>query len=76
MASGGVASPTDRIDSTQYSVAEIEAVVEAEAANRYVTAHAYTGRAITRPSGRVRGIEHANLHDEALAVAGARGRSR
>ncbi|MEP6649450.1 MAG: hypothetical protein ABJA74_05990, partial [Lapillicoccus sp.] len=28
MASGGVASPTDRIDSTQYSVAEIEAVVE------------------------------------------------
>lgn len=49
MGSGGVASPTDRIDSTQYSVAEIEAVVEeAQAANRYVTAHAYTGRAITR----------------------------
>ena len=71
MASGGVASPTDRIDSTQYSVAEIEAVVEeAEAANRYVTAHAYTGRAITRAvTAGVRGIEHANLiDDEALAV--------
>ena len=71
MASGGVASPTDRIDSTQYSVAEIEAVVEeAEAANRYVTAHAYTGRAITRAvEAGVRGIEHANLiDDDALAA--------
>lgn len=71
MAGGGVASPTDRIDSTQYSVAEIQAVVEeAEAANRYVTAHAYTGRAIARAvRAGVRGIEHANLvDDEALAV--------
>ena len=71
MAGGGVASPTDRIDSTQYSVAEIEAVVEeAAAANRYVTAHAYTGRAIARAvEAGVRGIEHANLvDDEALAV--------
>lgn len=72
MAGGGVASPTDRIDSTQYSVQEIEAVVEeAEAANRYVTAHAYTGRAISRALlAGVRGIEHANLiDDEALALA-------
>jgi imidazolonepropionase-like amidohydrolase len=71
MASGGVASPTDRIDSTQYSLDEIEAVVEeAQAANRYVTAHAYTGRAISRAvRAGVRGIEHANLiDDEALAV--------
>ncbi len=66
MASGGVASPTDRIDSTQYSVAEIEAVVEeATAANRYVTAHAYTGRAINRALlAGVRGIEHGNLLDD------------
>lgn len=66
MVGGGVASPTDRIDSTQYSLAEIEAAVEeAEAANRYVTAHAYTGRAINRAlrSG-VRGIEHGNLLDD------------
>jgi len=66
MAGGGVASPTDRIDSTQYSLSEIEAAVEeAEAANRYVTAHAYTGRAINRAlKAGVRGIEHGNLLDD------------
>lgn len=66
MAGGGVASPTDRIDSTQYSLSEIEAAVEeATAANRYVTAHAYTGRAINRAlRAGVRGIEHGNLLDE------------
>ena len=66
MASGGVSSPTDRIDSTQYSVEEIEAVVgEAEAANRYVAAHAYTARAINRAlRAGVRSIEHGNLLDD------------
>jgi imidazolonepropionase-like amidohydrolase len=66
MASGGVASPTDRIDSTQYSISEIEAAVEeAVAANRYVTAHAYTGRSINRAlRAGVRGIEHGNLLDD------------
>jgi imidazolonepropionase-like amidohydrolase len=66
MAGGGVASPTDRIDSTQYSISEIEAVVEeAAAANRYVTAHAYTGRSINRAlRAGVRGIEHGNLLDD------------
>ena len=66
MASGGVASPTDRIDSTQYSVPEIEAAVEeAAAANRYVGAHAYTARAINRAlRAGVRSIEHGNLLDE------------
>lgn len=66
MAGGGVASPTDRIDSTQYSVSEIEAVVEeAVAANRYVAAHAYTGRAINRAlKAGVRSIEHGNLLDD------------
>lgn len=66
MAGGGVASPTDRIDSTQYSLSEIAAVVEeAEAANRYVTAHAYTARAINRAlRAGVRGIEHGNLLDD------------
>lgn len=65
MVSGGVASPTDRIDSTQYSISEIQAAVEeADAANRYVTAHAYTGRAINRAlRAGVRGIEHGNLLD-------------
>src|SRR5258708_3943437 len=49
MLSGGVASPTDRIDSTQFSREEIRAAVEeAEAANLYVAGHAYTSRAINR----------------------------
>ena len=66
MVSGGVASPTDRVDSTQYSLEEIRAVVEeAEAANRYVAAHAYTPRAIRRAvECGVRTIEHGNLLDQ------------
>jgi imidazolonepropionase-like amidohydrolase len=66
MASGGVASPTDRIDSTQYSDAELRAIVEeAEAANRPVAAHAYTARAITKAlRAGVRSIEHGNLLDD------------
>jgi len=68
MASGGVASPTDRIDSTQYSMDELVAVVEeAEAANRYVAAHAYAARAVERAlRAGVRSIEHANLIDESV----------
>ncbi|GAA2205281.1 amidohydrolase family protein [Nonomuraea monospora] len=66
MGSGGVASPTDRIDSTQYSMEELRAVVEeAEAANRYVAAHAYTARAVNRAlEAGVRSIEHGNLIDD------------
>ncbi len=69
MASGGVASPTDPIGNTQYSEDEIRAIVaEAEAANTYVMAHAYTGRAISRAIRcGVRTIEHGNLVDEAAA---------
>ncbi|CAM03724.1 imidazolonepropionase-like amidohydrolase [Saccharopolyspora erythraea NRRL 2338] len=66
MAGGGVASPTDRIDSTQYSTDELRAIVEeAEAANRYVAAHAYTARSVSRAlRAGVRSIEHGNLIDE------------
>src|SRR5947209_1635680 len=66
MLSGGVASPTDRVDSTQFSVEEIRAAVEeAEAANLYVAGHAYTARAINRGlECGVRSIEHGNLMDE------------
>jgi imidazolonepropionase-like amidohydrolase len=66
MAGGGITSPTDRIDSTQYSIEELTAIVEeATAVNRYVMAHAYTPRAIERAlrSG-VRSIEHGNLADQ------------
>lgn len=66
MLSGGVASPTDRIDSTQSSDDELRAAVEeAEAANRYVTGHAYTARAVDRGLRLgVRCIEHGNLIDQ------------
>lgn len=65
MLSGGVASPTDRVDSTQFSRDEIRAAVdEAEAANIYVLGHAYTSRAINRGlECGVRSIEHGNLMD-------------
>jgi imidazolonepropionase-like amidohydrolase len=65
MLSGGVASPTDRIDSVQYSMEELRAIVEeARAANRYVTGHAYTAAAVTRGlEAGVGCIEHGNLMD-------------
>jgi imidazolonepropionase-like amidohydrolase len=65
MLSGGVASPTDRVDSTQFSLEEIRAAVEeADAAKIYVMGHAYTARAINRAlESGVRSIEHGNLMD-------------
>ncbi len=69
MASGGVASPTDHVANTQYSLEEIRAVVEeAVAARTYVMAHAYTARAIKRAlECGVRSIEHGNLIDQETA---------
>ena len=69
MAGGGVSSPTDPIDGTQFSVEELRAAVEeAEAANLYALAHAYSPRAVTRAvQAGVRSIEHGNLIDEATA---------
>jgi imidazolonepropionase-like amidohydrolase len=66
MLSGGVASPTDRVDSLQFSADEVAAAVEeAGNANRYVTGHAYTARAVNRGLELgVRCIEHGNLIDE------------
>jgi imidazolonepropionase-like amidohydrolase len=65
-ASGGVSSLGDRISSTQYSMDELRAAVEeAEAAERYVTVHAYPARAINRAlEAGVRCVEHGNLLDE------------
>jgi imidazolonepropionase-like amidohydrolase len=69
MAGGGVASPTDPIDGTQYSLDEITAACEeARAANTYVMAHAYSPQSIARAvQCGVRTIEHGNLLDEATA---------
>lgn len=69
MVSGGIASPTDRITSTQFSIEEIKAAIEeAEAANIYCMGHAYTARAIERAlECGVRSIEHGNLLREETA---------
>jgi imidazolonepropionase-like amidohydrolase len=64
--SGAVDSPSDRVDSTQFSMEELSAIVEeATAANIYVAGHAYTSRAINRGlEAGVRSIEHGNLMDD------------
>lgn len=67
MAGGGISSPTDPLEGTQFSLDELRAAVEeAEAANLYAMAHAYAPRAVTRAvQAGVRSIEHGNLIDEA-----------
>ncbi|MCW5633968.1 MAG: amidohydrolase family protein [Rubrivivax sp.] len=67
MAGGGIASPSDPLEGTQFSREELRAAVEeAEAANLYAMAHAYSPRAVTRAvEAGVRSIEHGNLVDEA-----------
>lgn len=69
MAGGGVASPNDPLEGTQYSIEEMTAIVEeARAARTYVMAHAYSPEAITRAvTCGVRTIEHGNLIDKATA---------
>jgi imidazolonepropionase-like amidohydrolase len=69
MVSGGISSPTDRLDSLQYSTAELAAFVEeATNAGRYVTGHAYTAASVTRAAeAGFRCVEHANLIDARTA---------
>ena len=69
MAGGGVASPADPIQNTQYSKDEITAIVEeCNAWHTYATAHAYTPHAIRRVvECGVRCIEHGNLVDAEAA---------
>ncbi|KAK8068546.1 hypothetical protein PG996_007658 [Apiospora saccharicola] len=70
MGSGGVSSPTDKIDHLQFTGEEIRAMVEcAENAGTYVTAHAYTTNAIRHCiDNGVRGIEHGNFLDAETAI--------
>ena len=70
MAGGGVASPSDPLDGTQYSIEEMTAIVEeARAARTYVMAHAYTPESIGRAIRcGVRTIEHGNLLDAETAA--------
>ena len=69
MAGGGVNSPHNPIESTQYTEAEIRAAVEAaENWGTYVTVHAYTPRAIRQAvAAGVKCIEHGHLIDEPTA---------
>lgn len=69
MGSGGVSSPTDKIDHLQFTGPEIRAMVEcAENAGTYVTAHAYTAKAIRHCiENGARGIEHGNFIDASVA---------
>lgn len=69
MVGGGVASPTDRLGSTQFTDGEIRAATGVAAASEtFATAHAYTSRAIRRAvENGVRGIEHGNFVDEETA---------
>lgn len=69
MGSGGVVSPTDRLENNQFSPAEIQAMVlAAENCKTYVTCHAYTPEAIRiAVENGVKGIEHGNLLDRDTA---------
>jgi len=71
MAGGGVASPNDPLDVTQYTESELRAAVEAaEDWGTYVLVHAYTPKSITRAVGAgVKCVEHGQLADEAAVEA-------
>jgi imidazolonepropionase-like amidohydrolase len=77
MGSGGVASPSDPVDRSQFSDAEISAAVEeASRHGAYVMAHCHPAAAIRRCAELgVRSIEHATLIDqegaEMVAAKGA-----
>ncbi|HXK34846.1 MAG TPA: amidohydrolase family protein, partial [Dehalococcoidia bacterium] len=67
--SGGIMSPSDPLESLQFTVDEIRAAVEeAEAFGRYVVVHAHTSPAMQRAlDAGVRSIEHGSILDEATA---------
>lgn len=69
MASGGVSSPTDSVEMTQYTKEELRAaVVEAASRGTYVLTHAFVPESIIRAvRAGVRSIEHGNLLDAATA---------
>jgi len=68
-AGGGVASPSDPLDVSQFTGEELRAAVEvAETWNTYVAVHAYTPKAIQAAlRAGVKSIEHGQLLDEETA---------
>ncbi len=74
--SGGVASPSDPLDSLQYSDEEIRAIVgECDRHGKYVAAHAHPAHAVRRAVDLgVRSIEHGTMMtDEVAAHVAAHG---
>ncbi len=71
MAGGGAMSPSDEIDTSQYSLGELKAIVfEAESANKYVSAHCYSDRSINNSiNAGILSIEHGNLLTKTSAKA-------
>ncbi len=71
MAGGGAMSPSDEIDTSQYSLEELRAAVfEAESAGKYVMAHCYSDRSIMNSiEAGIRSVEHGNLLTERSAQA-------
>ncbi len=69
MGGGGVSSPHNPIESTQFTEAEIRAAVEAAAGwGTYVTVHAYTPQAVRQAvAAGAKCIEHGQLLDDATA---------
>lgn len=69
MAGGGAASPTDPLDSAQFTVEELAAAVyEARAVKKPVMAHCYVTEGIKNcVTAGIRSIEHGNLLDEEAA---------
>jgi imidazolonepropionase-like amidohydrolase len=75
-ASGGVLSLTDKVDSPQYTLAELEALVdEAHALGRKAAAHAHGAEAIKRAvKAGIDSIEHGTfLDDEGASLMKAHG---
>ncbi|GAB7359141.1 hypothetical protein MBLNU230_g5208t1 [Neophaeotheca triangularis] len=69
MASGGVASPTDKLEQLQFTPQEIQVMTQcADQAGTFVTAHAYTPKAIRHAiNNGVKGIEHGSFVDAPTA---------
>lgn len=69
MGGGGVSSPTDAIDSVQFTPEEVRTIVGVAEINKmYVSCHAYTPESIRNAiNNGVRAIEHGNLVDEPTA---------
>jgi len=70
MAGGGVASPTDALETPQYTLQELKAAVyEADAVGKYVLAHVYVPQGIQNCiDAGIRSIEHGNFLTEELAM--------